>query len=253
MEKRILKTTISALIIVLVLAGSVALTGGHAETLSIPEAQATTESQPKTVQVSGTGEVQVEPDSAVISLGVQTDADTAQAALNENNTKVQSLLDSLTKSGIPSKNIQTQRLNLLPRYENNNNNQKLVGYTASNIVKVQTDKLDSLGSLIDQAVKNGANTIENISFEVSDPEKWADQAREMAVQNAQHKAEQLAKLTNASLGPVLEIQETSNTHGPILQSVAPAAQVSAVPVSPGSQSISVDIQVTWTLVTSGSQ
>jgi len=248
--KRYRNIIVGAILCVVLAAGYFGSTRGHAEPLSQPQGQQT-ESTMRTVQVSGSGEVQVTPDSAVISLGVQTEADTAQAALNDNNTKVQAVLDGLKKS-IPSNNIQTQTLRLSPRYETKDNNQTLAGYTATNIVEVRTDKLDSLGSLIDQAVKDGANTIENINFEVSDPEKWSDQARETAMQNARHKAEQLAKLTGATLGPVLEIQETSQTPGPVMRSLAPAAEA-AVPVSPGSQSVSVDVQVTWTLVVKGEQ
>jgi len=243
---------IGAILCVVLVAGYLGSTRGHAQPLSQTQGQST-ESTTRTVQVSGTGEVQVEPDSAVISLGVQTEADTARAALDENNTKVQALLDSLQKGGIPSKNIQTQALRLTPRYETKDNSQTLAGYTATNIVEVRTDKLDSLGSLVDQAVSAGANTIENINFEVSDPENVSDQARETAMQNARHKAEQLAKLAGATLGPVVEIQESSRTPGPVFQSLAPAAEAAAVPVSPGSQNVSVDVQVTWTLVVNAEQ
>jgi uncharacterized protein YggE len=250
--KRYVNILISAVLGVVLVAGYLVSARGHAEQLPQPAVQQT-ETPMRTVQVSGTGMVQVQPDTAVVSLGVQTDADTARAALSQNNTNVQSLLSSLTKAGIASKDIQTQTLRLVPRYETKNNTQTLVGYTATNVVQVRTNKLDSLGSLLDQAVSNGANTIENISFEVSDPEKWSDQARQTAVENARHKAEQLAKLTGATLGPIQEIQETSNTPGPVIQSLAPVAQAAAVPVSPGSQSISVDVQVTWTLTINSTQ
>jgi uncharacterized protein YggE len=245
--KRNVTILISAILCVALATGYLGSTRGHAEPLTQTQGQGT-ESTPRTVQVSGSGEVQAEPDSAVVRLGVQTDADTARAALDENNTKAQAVLDSLQKSGIPSKNIQTQAIRLTARYETQNDNQTLVGYTAMNIVQVRTNKLDSLGSLIDQAVSAGANTIENIAFEVSDPQAVSDQAREAAMQNARHKAEQLANLAGATLGPVLEIQETSPTPGPVFQAAAPSAQAAVVPVSPGSQTVSVDLQVTWTLV-----
>jgi uncharacterized protein YggE len=206
------------------------------------------ESTMRTVQVSGAGEARVKPDTAVINLGVRTQDKTAQAALQKNNTKTQALINALRKADIPAENIQTQAINLAPNYETNktDNNQTLAGYTASNIVEVRTADLESVGTLLDQAVNAGANTIENIRFEVSDSGKLLDQVRETAVQNAQHKAEQLAKLTGATLGPVLEIQETSRIPSPILGQTS--AETAGVPVSPGTQSVSVQVQVTWTLV-----
>ena len=77
-----------------------------------------------------------------------------------------------------------------------------------------------------------------------------DQVRETAVQNARHKAEELADLANATLGPVLEIRETGSTPVPLGQQVeAPVQQAAAVPISPASQSVRVDVHVTWTLIT----
>lgn len=254
--KRYLVLSIFTILLVLVGAGLFELKDGRAETLSQPPSQPVaqqTESGSRTVQVTGTGVVQVEPDSAVISLGVQTEASSAQAALSQNNTKMETLLETLKESNIPTKNIQTQTLSLGPRYETNNGNRTLVGYTASNIVEVRIDNLDSLGTLLDKSVSNGANTVENIRFEISDPQKVTDQARQTAFETALHKAEELANLSNASLGPIMEIQETSSTPGPIVQPAAPVVEAAAVPISPGSQSVSVDLQITWTLVNSNEQ
>lgn len=250
--KRYLKLSLLAIFLVLVTAGYLELRRGHAETLPPPVAQQT-ETATRTVQVTGVGEIQVEPDSAVIWLGVQTEASTAQAALDQNNTKMETLIETLEEADIPSEDIQTQTLHLGPRYEFEDDTRTLVGYVASNVVEVRTDDLDTIGSLVDMAVRDGANVIENINFEVSNPENMTDRARQTAFQNALHKAEELADLANATLGPIMEIRETSSTPGPIVRSEEMAADAAAVPISPGSQSVSVEIQVTWTLLTSSEQ
>ena len=248
--KRQIEIIIGAILCVALATGYLALTRGHAQTLLQSTAQQT-DSTTRTVEVTGMGEVQVVPDTAVIRLGVQTEGKTAQAALSQNSTEMKVIMDALEKAKVPSDNIQTQTVSLSPRYETNNatNSRTLVGFTASNIVEVRTTDLSSLGILLDEAVKAGANTIENISFEVTNSEKLNDQARQAAVENARHKAEQLAKLTDTTLGPVLKIQETSSTPTPIVQQVA-APAAAAVPISPGSQNISVEVQVTWTLMPS---
>lgn len=239
----------------LLAAGCAALPSEQTATVSRSILQQTSDTTTmRTVQVSGMGETQVEPDTAVIDLGVQTQEKTAQAALTQNNTKMQALVDALKKAKIPSENIQTQTIRLSPRYQvDKNNNQTLEGYTASNVVEVRTTDLESVGTLLDQAVNAGANTIQNINFEVSNSQKVLDQVRESAVQDAQHKAEQLAKLTNTTLGPIVEIQESSNTPGPIVRQVQAPAESAAVPVSPGTQTVSVQVQVTWSLVVNTQQ
>ena len=249
--KHYTKILIGAILVTTILAGYLGSMQGSARVLSKPEAQQNNNTT-RTVEVSGSGEIQIKPDTARIRLGVQTEAETAQTALNQNSTKMRALIDALENADISSDDIQTQTVRLSPRYNFNdsNNSRSLAGFTASNIVEVRTQNLQNLGTLLDQSVKAGANTIENISFEVSNPENMTDQVRETAVQNARHKAEELADLANATLGPVLEIRETGSTPVPLGQQVeAPVQQAAAVPISQASQSVRVDVQVTWTLIT----
>jgi len=249
---RYIKIFIGAIFLTAIVAGYFGMTQGRARTLPQTSSQQIDDTT-RTVQVSGSGELQVEPDTARIRLGVQTEADTAKAALNQNSTKMRTLINALEKADVSSDDIQTQTVRLSPRYNRNNSNNSstLVGFTASNIVEVRTKNLENLGTLLDQSVEAGANTIENISFEVSNSDTLADQVRETAVQDARHKAEELAKLTNASLGSVLKIQETSSTPVPVRQQVeAPVQQAAAVPISPGNQSVRVNVQITWVLITS---
>lgn len=258
--KQYIKTlTVTVLFAILVTGcqGLPGITSENSDNMEIfsPSESQQTDSNVRRVQVSGAGELEIEPDTAVLRLGVQTEADSAQVALRQNNSQMQTLMNSLEEADIPAENIQTQTIRLSPRYEleNTGENRTLVGYTASNVLEVRTENLDELGNLLDQSVEAGANTIENIRFEISASEDLSDIARESAVQNARHKAEQLAELTNATLGPILEIQESSNTPGPIVRQVEAPAEAAAVPISPGSQTISVQVQVTWSLIPNSGQ
>lgn len=215
-----------------------------------PLAQAAGEPQ-RTVSVSGSGQVQAQPDQATIRLGVQTDSDSAAQALTENSTKMQALLDSLKNAGVAADDIQTQAVQLQPQYNQppgpQQTNQAPTGYRATNLVEVKVNNLDNLGQLLDAAVKAGGNTIQGISFDVSDPSALLDQAREAAMQDAKHKAEQLASLAGAQLGPVFNINENSSTPRPLMQAGIARADVAAVPIEPGTQSLEVNVQVTWLL------
>lgn len=211
----------------------------------------------RTVSVNGTGTANVSPDMAIIILGVQSDAANAQEALSANNEQMNAVLAALRQAGIANADIRTQAVQLYPRYDQpaqpvqgqtqpGANN--LTGFTAVNTVEVTVRSLDNLGSLIDQAVKAGSNQVQSIRFDVSKPDEALDQAREAAIANATHKAQQLAQLTDTTLGDVVTISEGSR--GPIFfQNVASdmAAAESSVPVSPGSQTVTVDVQVTWEL------
>jgi uncharacterized protein YggE len=210
--------------------------------------QVSSEAQ-RTVSVSGSGQAEAQPDQATVRLGVQTDAESAEQALAENNTKMQSLLDTLQQAGVASEDIQTQAIQLQPRFiqqpEQQAVGQALDGYTAANTVEVKVKNLDTLGELLDVAVKAGGNTVEGITFEVSDSTALLDQARKAAMLDAQHKAEQLVSLADATLGNVLTLNEFSNPPRPVAR--AGVAEAQAVPIAPGTQSIQVDVQVTWLL------
>ena len=68
------------------------------------------------VSVSATGSVVAVPDTAYITAGVLTEADTAREALSRNNATTAKLIDGLKAAGIAAKDIQTSQLNVSPRY-----------------------------------------------------------------------------------------------------------------------------------------
>jgi uncharacterized protein YggE len=214
----------------------------------------TPEEVQRTISVSGRGEVQAEPDQAIVQLGVQTQAEMAEQALSENSANMQALLDQVENAGIPAQDIQTQMVRLQPQYEDRPDPQgqgtslTLSGYRAVNIVEITVNDLEQLGELLDAAVAAGGNTIEGFDFEISTPASLLDQAREAAMQDAIQKAQQLASLADTSLGEVLTINESSSTPPrPLARAGIEIAEAAAVPVAPGTQSITVDVQVTWLL------
>jgi uncharacterized protein len=206
-------------------------------------------SQPRTIQVSGRGQVSAQPDRAVVRLGVQTEADTAQAALAANNEQMTAVISATLEAGIDEADIQTQGLRLQPVYNSGSDTQQpeLTGYRANNTVQITVRDLDRLGELLDTAVAAGSNTIEGIQFEVSNQADLEAAAREAAMQNAQDKAEQLTKLAGAELGPVQTILETggSSPRPVTLASQESAVSAASVPVQAGTQFIEASVQVTW--------
>ena len=207
--------------------------------------------RPRTLNVSGTGQASGQPDVAVVRLGVETEAEEAAAALSQNNEQMQALIDALQTAGIAEEKIQTQVVQLQPRYEQpdpqGQGTPQLAGYRATNLVEVRVEDLSSLGELLDTAVQAGGNRIENIRFEFGDPADLQDQAREAAWNDARHKAEQLAELAGAELGEVMTITETSRTPRPAVEPALGVQAEAHVPIQPGTQTMEIDIQVTWIL------
>ena len=207
----------------------------------------TEEARLRTIEVSGQGQVQAEPDEATVRLGVQTEADEAGAALEENNERMTAVISATLDAGIAENDIQTEGFRLNPVYDSSPNAQsrELTGYRASNIVRITVRDLAGLGELLDAVVAAGSNTIEGIQFEVSNEAELAAAAREAAMQDAQEKAEQLTDLAGAELGPVHTILETGGAR-PLSISVADEANLAAdVPIAAGTQTIQASVQVIW--------
>jgi hypothetical protein len=211
----------------------------------------------RTVTVSGTGQVTAEPDLVVIRVGVDTQAKEAAAALDENSEQMQDVIDALEAAGVAEDDIRTQTVSLFRVYEQPRvevsqpltQTQRIIAFQASNIVEVRSEDLEAFGELLDTTVQAGGNRIEGIRFEVTDPAALLDQARQAAWADAQHKAEQLAESAGLQLGEVWTITEFSRTPRPFADEAAGAAEraAAAVPIEPGTQTLELDINVTWLL------
>ena len=198
------------------------------------------------VSVAGHGEVKGRPDTATVQIGVESEATTAKEALAQNTAQAQAIQQKLKDLGVAEKDLQTSNFAVNPTY--GNDGRQITGYHVSNSVTVTIRNLDQAGALLDQVVQAGANSIYGISFSVEDPQKLLEQARQQAVANAKARATQLASAGGAAIGDVLVISENANAPVPLpMAARAEAAPSAAVPVQPGEQSFSVDVQVTYGL------
>jgi len=199
------------------------------------------------ITVSGDATVSVAPDLAQVEAGVTSDAKTARAASEANNTTVGQLLLALKAAGIDAKDIQTSRLSLQPQSAPNSSTPRIVGYRASNQVTVRLHDVTAVASTIDLLVGAGANDIGGINFMVSQASKLLDDAREKAVADARRKAEIYAKAAGVTLGAPLSISEEGSP-GPMFRGkMMAAAPMAITPVAPGEQTLSVTVSVSWAI------
>lgn len=202
----------------------------------------------RSVTVSGTSTIKAAPDEAVVSLGVQTEANTAQGALSQNAERMTAVFAALTDQGISKDDIATTSVSLYPTY--GQNGMDITGYQAANQIDVTVHDMNKVGTIIDAAVGAGANLSNGITFKLSDASHGVDQALAAAVADARSKAEALATAGNANLGQVVTIQETSASSTPPIfydKGFAAAGASVPTPVSPPTLETQVSVTVTWTL------
>ncbi len=204
----------------------------------------------RTVTVNGTATIKAKPDEAVVALGVQTQANTAQGALSENAVKMTALIASLMDKGIAKDDIATSYVSIYPTY--GNSGMDITGYQADNEVNVTLHDISTVGQVIDDAVKAGANLSNGITFQLSDENQGVNQALGDAVANARSKAETLAGAGGAQLGEVVSMQESSYGSTPPVYygrdaSMGGAVADSPTPIQPPTLETQVSVTVTWAL------
>ena len=206
---------------------------------------------PRTISVSGRGQVTAPPDLAVIQAGVQTRAESASAALSANNTAMAAVLETLRGRDIAERDIQTTNVRVHPEYRHDRNTgqAEMIGYQATNEVRVRVRDLDRLGELLDALVTAGGNQLQGIDFAVDDPTALLDQARDRAIADARRRAERYAAAAGVRIGRVLSISEAgAEIPRPLMRMAATEMDMgSSVPIASGEQELGVSVNVVYEL------
>lgn len=205
----------------------------------------------RTIAVSGSGEVQAEPDMAQINVGVTSEADSAGDAVTQNNEAMEELLRYLKTAGIAEKDVQTRQFNLSPRYQQDrrggSSSQKIIGYQVTNQVQIRVRDLSDLGTVLDEVVRAGANDINGIQFMIANDQDLMDEARRNAIADAKRRANILSEAAGVKLGQVIEIIEGAGDPGPGPQPRMMMAAEAGVPIARGEQTLTSQVQVVFAL------
>ncbi|MFN8590193.1 MAG: SIMPL domain-containing protein [Thermomicrobiales bacterium] len=205
-----------------------------------------------TVSVSGHGSVNVPPDTASVTVGVDIIKPTLAEAQEQATSQAAALIEAMKTAGIAPEDIQTQyySVNILRDYSENADPTEITGFEIVNQLQVTVRDTDNLGEILDAAVTAGANSIYGVNFFVDDQTEAAQQARIDAVNDARQKAQELADAAGMTLGPVVAISEGAT---PVVSPVygkgggGMAMAEAAVPIEPGSTTVTVDVTMTFEL------
>ena len=192
---------------------------------------------PNSVQVTGSGDVNVTPNVATVTFGVLVNRDNAADAQSAANAVIAAALHNLHALGIPDRHIQTQDISLQPRFDNSGN--VIIGYQASQTLAVQVYTLRTVGSVVDAGVNAHANNNVSISYGLSDPNKAQTEALTLAVQHARARALAAAAAVGRSLaGAHVQVSQSSEAQPqPVTAQFSAVRAPSAAPASPPTQAL----------------
>jgi uncharacterized protein YggE len=203
--------------------------------------------------VNAEGEVEGAPDIANVNLGVTTEGQSAQAAMQANAQRMNALVASLRRAGVAERDVQTANVSVNPQYVYGEGAPpRITGYQASNTVNVRVRNLANLGRTMDAAVRAGGNTVNGVSFGLDDPEPRLNEARQKAMRHARERADLYAQAAGMRVHRIVSISEGYNTQPPwpvptmMLRREA-AMDAAPTPVQPGEVSTNATVTVVFEL------
>lgn len=208
-----------------------------------------------TITVSGAGQVQVQPDRAVLTIGVVTQATTAGDAVQQNANVMSDVISALEGIGISNSSIQTTSYNIYPQTSCCNGPQTITGYQVTNQVQVTVvaagQSLAQLGAkagqVIDVAASKGANQIYGIQFTASSSalQQAQQTALQQAVQNASAQAHVLASALSVTITGVVSAMTNQGYTPPVYYGMVAASALSTPIIPPQSLTVTATVQVVY--------
>ncbi len=186
-----------------------------------------------------------------IRLGIKSEAERADEAARQNAQAMHKMLAAVKAKLGPADRTQTVGYRLAPHFEWDQaaRQNRLLGYEASNTLRLTVKDPARLAAILDAATQAGANSIEGPAWSHSDSADAQSKAQVLAFQDAKRQATELALIAGAALGPVLSVDAAA---GDAPRPTAPAAMAlraaaPAPPVEAGEVTVSARVVCSFAL------
>lgn len=213
----------------------------------------TVESPVNRISVTGDGVIKMKADTALVTLGAQTDGITAEEAQAKNSTLMNAVVGAMKRVLSNTDKWETATLSLYPQYDYSEAGKgELVGFRAENQVLITLTDPTRAGEIVDVAVKAGANTVVGIQFTLRNPESTKLDAIKLAMEAAKAKAEAALSVEGKQITGVQEIVVSDGWYTPPVYNFYKEAAMGAAtdsapaPVEPGTMEVRVSVSVTYT-------
>jgi len=161
------------------------------------------------IKVFGEGKIKVAPDIIVVSIGVETKGNDLVKVKEDNDKLIEKVNKYLIENKINPKDIKAKWFSLYPWNDYNNDKDVEISYRASQNMEVTIRDISQYQKITNELVKIGITRIDNAFFSSSKVEKLKSEARELAIKNAQQKANDFARALKLKLGKVIFVSDDS--------------------------------------------
>jgi hypothetical protein len=196
-----------------------------------PDDLATAQAPGRTVTATGRGTVSAEVDAALLTVALTAEGSFAQDAMDADAGKVKRLVKALHEGGTADGDVSSSPVRITPRLVpsiSSSNAQggiaisgqqtipaaKRAGFLASSSVTIKTRDLSSLGALVDRLGDYAESDALSVSYEVEGRQKFVDEARQRAFDDAEHIAHLEADRAHLKLSQVRSIRDAAAQNPP---------------------------------------
>jgi uncharacterized protein YggE len=206
------------------------------------------------ITVSGSGEVATAPDVVYVTLAVESMAQTAADAAEDNRVRSERVIAAAKKFLEKEGHISTTGFRLVPVYETPNKRPQqageqrtLVGYEVHNEVTAELRDLTQSGRLVDAGIAAGADRIAGMRFDLVDRSTALREAVAEAGRDATAQAEALAAALGVQLGQIRSASTVRESiRLPADHAIGRAVMAAAhTPIEPGAVTVSASVYVTY--------
>ena len=204
------------------------------------------EEKVRTITVSGTGVVTLPADQLTVRFLVRTSEWNVNFAREKNAETTTKVIAKIKEAGVLDGDVTTVDY----RITQDNSNSYPGKYTVVNYVQVLIRDIDNEGTIIDNAVANGANGLTSFTYSATENPNSVREARTLAVQNAQDAAALIAGASGCKIADVLDIQEGYNPSSYARSNGAAklmGANSYTTPIEAGSVEVSSTVTITFSL------
>ena len=205
--------------------------------------------------IVGRASAQVVPDLATIGVGVKAERPMPAEASAEAARIAAAVIGAAKAQGVEARDIQTGATTLAPVFDDIRDaaghvtGQRPRGFSAGSTVTVRVRALDKAGAIAQSLIEGGASELRGIDFSLENPAPVEDRLVADAARDAQRKAGLTAAALGVKLGRVLLVERPEAPAGgsrPRVRRMA-AQAAPAIPVEPGTRTLSREMEVTWSL------
>lgn len=209
-----------------------------------------------TLTVAGTGSLTVAPDTAFVTVGMETAGQSLLQAQAQNSAVMQKVMERFRALKIEKERIQTSSFTVTPQYRPSPKRPsdpppappEIIGYRISNTVTVEVRDLEKVAVVIEGALTAGSNHFQGLQWALRDEQPARLSALRIAAAKAREKAMTLSEALNVKLVRLVTVNEAGYVVRPMPYAGLSMRAMEAAGAEPPISSGEMKVEATVTLV-----